>query len=167
MKKLLALLLSVAIIVMCVLAFASCSAKPELNLDDAKDNLEDEDYSVFYEDDEDNLEVNIKERLSASNEDDSLTIIVYADLKSAKLAEKSFNLSSEAQLKNLKLQLETLEHELNAYEDELDSDEIDEYEDEIKEIKKEIEDFGTDRIFGRSGKTVWYGTENAIKDSKG
>jgi hypothetical protein len=37
----------------------------------------------------------------------------------------------------------------------------------IEECKEEIDDIKKEYVIGKSGKTVWYGTADAIKDSKG
>ena len=52
------------------------------------------------------------------------------------------------------------------YEDELKSDEIDEIEDEIKELEEELEDYEEKYVYGIKGKIVWYGTADAVEDSK-
>ena len=67
----------------------------------------------------------------------------------------------------MELYIESLEHQLKKYEDDLDSDEINEIEDEIKELNKALEKVEDEYVIGRSGKTVWAGTKDAIEDSKG
>ena len=42
-----------------------------------------------------------------------------------------------------------------------------ELEKQIKELKNELEKMEEEYTFGKSGKTVWYGTVDAAKDSKG
>ena len=103
----------------------------------------------------------------AYDDDNSLSIVRYADAKSAKLAYQEIKLKYDYQIDSLKLEIKSLEHQLKKYEDDLDSDEIDEIEDEIKELKEELEEMKEDFVIGRSGKVVWYGTADAIKDSKG
>lgn len=172
MKKIIISLLVVCMLASCIVVFASCnkasSVKPELDLEEAKDALEDEDYMVQYSDDEDDLGVGVKESLAAYNEDDDgLYIIVYADSKLANLAYEEVKAEYDVEVESIKREIKQLEHILDKYEDDLDSDEVDEYEDKIKELKKELEEMEEDYTFGKSGKTVWYGTVDAAKDSKG
>ena len=164
MKKLLAL----ALIIVSIFSFASCSlfaAKPEFDLDDAKDALEDADYTVIYEDDLDTP--GIKEYLRAyDSKDNSLTIIVFEDAKLANLAYQQQKLEFEYDKDELELEIKANEHRLDKYEDDLDSADIDSIEDDIKDMNKELKEM-KDYVIGKSGKTIWYGTKDAIKDSKG
>ena len=166
MKK--AILIALLILSM-VFGFVSCAAKPELDISDAKKNLKREDYVVEAEDDDDNLEVGVVEELVAYSEDgeDYIVIIQYDSIKLAKMNYKLLKQEFDSQIKALKLEIKQIEYVLKKYDKELDSDEIDEYKDEIKELKNEIEEMQEEGAFGRSGKTVWVGTSNAIKDSKG
>jgi len=170
MKKILTVLLAMAMLLGCVAMFASCGnqgPKPKLNLEDAADALEDEDYSVHYEDDEDNLGAGVVESLSAYKDDDGLYITKYASSATAKLYFEKFKFQYEMQIKSIKLQIKEKEHLLKKYEDDLDNDDIDDLEDDIKDLEKELEELEDEACFGRSGKYVWYGTKDAIKDSKG
>ena len=174
MKKIIVTLLAAAMLISCVFVLASCGGnvgeKPELNLEDAAENLEDNDYMVNYSDDEDELPVNVAESLVAYDDDEMLTITVYKDSKSADIAFDLIKLQIENEKKAAELEIKELEHLLKKYEDEiadLDEDMIDEYEDEIKELEKELEEFDEKYCYGKSGKTVWYGTNKAAEDSKG
>ena len=166
MKKLLALLL----VIVSIFSLASCSllaAKPELDLEDAKDNLEDAKYTVYLEDDVD--EPGIKEYLRAYDEDGEnyIYIVVFEDTKLANLMYKQQQLELKSEKENLKIEIQAQEHRLDKYDDDLDSDEIDEIEDDIKDMEKELEELKKEYVIGKSGKTVWYGTKDAIEDSKG
>ena len=165
MKKLLTLALALAMIFSCLFVFASCDEpKPELDLEDAVDNLENEDYEVTYDDDVD--DVGIDERLSASNDDDEhIMIIVFQDSKLAKMYYEELKASVEYEKESLERELEMYEHMLKKYEDDLSNSEIDEMEDDIKALKKDIKTYNH-YVIGRSGKTVWVGTEDAIEDSQ-
>ena len=60
MKKLLTMMLALAMLLGCVASFASCgllNPKPKLDLEKAADALEDEDYNVSYEEDFDDWTV--------------------------------------------------------------------------------------------------------------
>lgn len=171
MKKTLFRIFALVITICTLFSLASCFApKPELDLETAKENLEDADYSVTYTDDEDKLSVNVVERLTASEKDDSdnyLSVTVYADAKSAKIAYQEMKDYLDYSMAQQKLAIKEIENLLKNYEDDLESDEIDEYEDELKELKKELEEMKDEYVIGKSGKTVWYGTKEAIEKSKG
>ena len=148
------------------MVFTSCAPSPELDLRDAQDNLEDNDYFVTINDNEAYLELNQEQMLYAYHGDDSITIIEYKDAKSARLAYEAIKLEYDNGIKEIKLEIKCLEHLLAKYEKELNSDEIDDLEDEIKELNKDLEDAKEERVFGRFGKFVWMGTADAVKDSK-
>ena len=163
MKKFLAAILMLIM----VLSMVSCVARPEMDLEEAKDNLEDEDYRVSYTDDEDDLDAGYEEMLMASKDDDYLYVVKFGDVKSAKLAYEELKLEREAEIDETKLEIKKIEHLLKKYERDLDSDEIDEYEDELKELEDKLDDMKKEFVYGRSGKVVWYGTADAIDASKG
>lgn len=148
------------------MVFTGCASKPELDLRDAQDNLEDNDYLVTLRDSEEDLDLNEEQILYAYHKDDSITIIEYKDTKSARLAYEAIKLEYETEIEVIELEIKSLEHLLSKYEKELNSDEIDNLEDEIKELNKELEDAKEEYVFGRSGKFVWMGTADAVKDSK-
>ncbi len=171
MKKTFLKLIALAVLLCTVFSITSCglfTAKPELDLKDAAKALEDEDYSVYHYDDEDDLSVGVAERLSARSDDgdDYLYITVYETTKMAKLAYEELELENEAEIEYIKLEIKTLEYTLKKFEKDLTSDEIDEIEDEIKELEKYLEEMKDEYCFGRKGKAVWEGTKDAIKDSK-
>lgn len=168
MKRKLAALLALVMLVGCVAVFASCAAKPQLDLEKAKDALEDADYTVYYSDESSDSTPYIEATLRASDDDDEqITIILFADAKTAKLYYEDLKLKHDMEIDELKLQIKTYKHILKKYEGELKSDDITELEDEIKDLEKELEEMKEEQVFGISGKVVWSGTEKAIKDSKG
>ena len=163
MKKFLALLL----VLVMTFALASCSlfSKPELDLDDAQDNLEDEDYSVYYEDDEDNLQAGMVEMFSAYDDDDnSLYVVVFDSAKLAKIYYKAAKLELDAEIKATKIEIQEIEYLLENYKKDLDDPSS--YKDQLKDLEDELEEL-EEMVIGRSGKTVWYGTKDAIDASKG
>ena len=170
MKKILTMMLALAMLLGCVASFASCglfNPKPKLNLEKAADALEDEDYMVSYSDEVEDDTPYIKERLYAVNGDDSITMIKFADAKSAKLYYKEVKLANKQEIEEYELRLKFMKNILKKYEDDMSSAEIDDLEDEIKDIEDEIEDLEeASKYFGRSGKIVWVGTKGAIKDAK-
>lgn len=166
MKKLIKSLFTLVLCFTCVLALTSCS-KPELDFDDAKDNLESADYVVTLREDDDDLEPNVETRLSAFGDDDEfLYIIEFKDLNSARIYYKTLKFELKSEKKSIKLEIKELEHLLKKYEDDLSSDEIDDIEDEIKDLEKELEEMNEDYVMGMWGKVVWYGTAEAVDDSK-
>ena len=144
------------------------SSKPNIDdLEAAKANLEDADYSATYTDDEDYLGVGEVERLTASDDDDNiLYVVVYASNKLANLTYEELKANLEAEKESTKREIERIKHILKKFDDELKSAEIDKYEDELKDLEEELEEY-KNFVIGKSGKTVWYGTKDAIKDSKG
>ncbi len=165
MKKLLVVLLALTMLVG-TLALTSCGARPELDLDDAEDALEDADYYVDVDDDFDDPSIDEKLTAYSDDHDDYITITVYKDTKTAKLQYEKLKYESKVEKEYLEMQIEYYEHILDEYEDDLDSDDIDDLEDELKAIKKQLKNFDEENCIGRSGKTVWYGTKKAIEDTK-
>lgn len=167
MKKFLALILAAVMLMGCVLAFASCGAKPKLDIDDAEDNLKDEDYMVTVNDDP--SDPMYKATLNATNGDDYLRIIWFDKASVAKLYYQSLKMEEKQEKEELELEIKTLKKLIKLYDDDYKSSELDMLEDELKDLEKELKDLkkGDDRVYGRSGKVVWVGTKTAIKDSKG
>lgn len=181
MKKTLRSIIALMILLCTVFAISSCVAQPPKDLEKAADNLEDADYNVSYSDDEDELSVGIVERLYASDEDNFLMVIVFDNAKTAKLYYNNTKLSLNQQIEEIKSEIEYnksqikyYEHILKQYDDDLSNSEadryeeyIDEYEEEIEDMMEELEELKKEYVLGISGKTVWYGTKQAIKDAKG
>lgn len=168
MKKILISLLMALMLCSLAVFGVACSTnlgpKPELDIDDAQEALEDEDYYVNVS--EKYLDPEYEAILSASKDDDSLTIIWFNDKDTAKIYFDSIKINHENEIKSMELQMKMIENKLDKYEDDLDSDEIDDLEDELKELKKELKDYKEDYAYGIDGKVVWYGTADAVKDSK-
>lgn len=173
MKKFITLFTVAALLLCCMACFASCSGgnigtTPELDFDDAQEALEDEGYTVSVS--KDNDEGPAEKTLYAHKYDDgdstSLTIMECKDSTLAKLAFEALKLEYEARIKKYENQIKLLERLVDKYEDDYDSDEIDEMEDEIKDLKKSLKKFKEDYTFGIKGKIVWYGDNEAAKDSK-
>ena len=165
------------------LTLASCGATPKLNLEKAADNLERRDYWVSYEDDfdeDDYDEMMIKEALSAYDGDEEVTIMKFRDVRTAKLYVKSMKLQRQYEIDEVKYEIKLLQLEKKAlintmlrYAFKLEGDDfediiedIKDIQDEIKECREEIKDIKKEYSCGRMGKTVWAGTEGAIKDTK-
>ena len=168
MKKILSTLLALVMLVTCFMALSACAPRPYLkDLEEAAENLEDADYFATYTDDEDYLGVGEVERLTASDDDDNmLYVVVYASNKLANLSYEELKASLEAEKESTKREIERIKHILKKFDDELESAEIEKYEDDLEELEEELEEY-KNFVIGKSGKTVWYGTKDAIKDSKG
>ncbi len=152
---------------MCLFAVVGCSG-PKLDFDKAEDNLKDEDYMVTVSEKySGQFGEAVEEYLYAFNEDgDNLTIIKFEKVGAAKKYYKSLKMSYDHEVEEIKLQIEMCKYYIKNFEDDLSSDEIDMYEDEIKDLKEELEDMKKETAFGRSGKYVWFGDKDAIKDTK-
>ncbi len=169
MKKVLSLFLAFVMLTGCVFAFSSCFNRPELDIDDAEDALEDEDYIVSIDDDPSDPMYKQTLRASDAEGEEYLYIIWFDSAAVAKLYYKNLKLEREQEIESLKLEIKTLKKVIKLYDDEYKSEELDELEDELKELEKELKDLkkNKDEVFGRSGKVVWRGTPKAIKESKG
>lgn len=180
MKKLWAKLLSGVLAVMCLFAVAGCSS-PKLNFDKAEDNLKDEDYEVICTDEEEKMgsalryidlpsqaAPAVEEVLAAYSEDgdDMLIIIKFEKTKAAKMVYKHLRAEMRYEIQSAKDQIEMYEWFVKKYDDDLSSQEIDYMEDAIKDMKDELKDMKKETSLGRSGKYVWIGTKDAVKDSK-
>lgn len=143
--------------------------KPNFDLEEAADNLEDEDYVANFEDDEDELDVGIVEELTAYSDGDFLYVKVFATKKLADIYYEDLQLGVEREKEDLKRKIEYYKYMIKKFEDELDDrDELDSYEEKLEDLEDELEDLkDSDVVIGQSGKKVWYGTKDAIEDSKG
>ena len=165
MKRFLTLALAVLMLVSSLVVLSSCAAKPKLNLEKAEEALKDEDYYVSFSDDVD--ETSIEQYLRAIKDGDSLVVIKFEKASTAKLAYQEKKLEMDYKIDSLELEIKSVKHILAKYEKDLKSDEIKGYEDDLKDLEKELEEYKEEYVIGRSGKYVWYGTVDAIKDSKG
>ena len=158
------------LVVLCLFMFlfvlSSCNEKPKLDFNKAKENLEDEGYLITYVDNSEFLEVNEKQSLHGYGDQEFIYIIEFRDLKSARLFLKYLEAEFDKTTESLKAELKMYKHTLNKYDKELTSEEMDDLKEEIRELEEELEEYEEDYKCGRSGKIVWYGTEDAIEDTK-
>ncbi len=166
MKKNLLKVFFVSCLMVLTFTLASCGATPKFDLEKAAENLERRDYRVYYEDDYDEDEPYYKESLYASKSGESVSIMKFNDLRTAKLYYKALKLEHESGIKELKLQIRALQWEKLRYAGKLDSDQKEDLQEEIDELKDELEEAKKEVSYGRIGNIVWYGTEEAIKDTK-
>ena len=149
---------------------------PELDLEEAKENLEDNDYYVHlitteeYEYAFTGNSANIEQMLEAysndDDEDDVLVITEFKDSKSALLALRLYKIERDSEIKTLKAEIKSIEHLLEEYEDDMDDNYVEKLEDDIKELKKELRKLQDDYVYGIDGNYVWYGTIDAVEDTK-
>ncbi len=149
------------------LTLCSCVAKPKLNLEDAADNLKDENYTVYYVEDAEDNNPRYQETLNAYKGDEGISIIKFTDSKTANLYYENLKLEYDYKIDSLRLQIETLKHQIKKYEDDLSKEEIKSLEKTLENCEESLEKYKEDYCFGKSGKTVWYGTKDAAKDSRG
>ncbi len=193
MKKRTITFLMTMLLIISVFNFASCSARPELDLEESKENLEDFGYTVRYlskyqlsqngiygaenaiianEKGDfavigDILSVNDIQRLSSL----SLAVINFKEERYAKIYYDYIKSVYDSSLSLLKSSLEFVkaairEHLYQNTQLEKNEDSIDEIEDSIDEIEDLIEKMQK-YVIGKSGKTVWFGDKQAIEDTKG
>ena len=178
MKKMTLKLTALAILVCNLFLLSSCGLfvkKPNFDLADAEDNLKDEDYSVVYLDDEDSLGIGIVEMLRASKDDDMVYVCVYEKQKLADLAYEEYKLQYEAEVDSYELQIKEYKYMIKAYADELEDKDgsgdydnmLEQYEEKLEDLEEELEELKENYVFGKKGKTVWYGTKDAIDATKG
>ena len=164
MKRFFKSLVAILIILSTLLAITSC-ARPTMDLEDAEEALKDEGYSVSYNDDPSDHDK--AEYLRASKDDDYIQVYVFETVKAANLYYESLKMSREFEIDSLKHQIKTIKYKLRAFEDDMKSEEIDALEDQLKELEKDLKEMKEDVVIGKWGKTVWVGTKDALKDSKG
>ena len=150
-----------------VLTLSSCTGfrqeKPNLDLEEAAEALEDAGYYVIY-DDEESYEIGYAEYLEAYDDDEKIVICECLDVKIAKIFYNFFKTQYDAEIKALKVRIEAMEYMLEEYKSDMDSDEKSELKDDIKDYKEELEILESISI-GRKGKFVWIATPEAIEDS--
>ena len=159
MKKVILSLLGIFIVVTNSLFFSACrDIKPKLDKKEAMRNLEREDYQTEDVEAEGYLECIVEKAFIATNGEDW---IIFMEFDCAKSAKKYFK-QKECVYKEEECYLELLQYAIDEYksnilEENLDyvREEIDTYEDKYKDL-----------VRGYSGKYVWFGTENAIEDTK-
>ena len=164
MKKIISAIIAAVIAFSSLVILSSCGAKPELDLDDAKKNLETKGYTVFhYEEDEDTAP-GVREHIDAYKDGNRLSISKFSNEKLAKLYYKSLKASFDSRGEELKTELKYYKHLLKK--ETLASAEEDMVKEKIKSLESELDNY-KDLAIGRDGKIVWEGTKTAIKASKG
>ena len=165
MRKFLSLSLALLLLLGGVLMLGSCGEKdpiPELDFDEAVENLEEEGYYVWRDDEYAEEE----ESFYAYLKDDYISVTEYKSEEIAKLAYKNLKQEKKEMISHLKDQIDILEDLYDELKDSLSGDDLDELKDEIRYCEKQLEKYTEDYVIGRDGKIVWYGTRRAIKDSQ-
>ncbi len=164
MKKILAALLALMMVVASVATLASCGKAVPADYEDAKEALEDAEYVVMATDEEDYLSTGMKAQISArdvtEDKDDReafIYIYYFENDDMAKLYEKQAKQNLEQMIDDAELDIEFYELMLEKYADDLEEEEKEEFEEELEEAKEELEAYKNDYVVGRKGTTVWYG----------
>lgn len=179
MKKTIRNLFTVICLLVILFTLTSCAfmgETPELDLEEAKENLEDNDYYVHlitteeyeyaFTGDSANIEQMLEAYSNDDDEDDVLVITEFKDSKSALLALRLYKIERDSEIKTLKAEIKSIEHLLEEYEDDMDDNYVEKLEDDIKELKKELRKLQDDYVYGIDGNYVWYGTIDAVEDTK-
>ena len=179
MKKFIAILLVVLMTVSCAVVLSSCDMNskkdkddekpsktptPELDIDEAKENLKDAGYEVGIDYDS-NLPDGCYEGLWGENDEDEWIYIYYfEDEDYASDYYDKFIEEHEHCIEELKEEIEDIKLELK--DDSLDNDEKKELEGSLEWYEEYLEMY-QNTIIGKKDARVWAGTKQAIKDSKG
>ncbi len=150
----------------------SKAPKPELDLSDAQDNLEDEGYEVQYITDLEEMGnsemVGITSLLFANDGDEGLNIYVCDTEEMAKYVFEQYRLMVKKQAIDMKYNIEIGKHLKENNKKEFTDSEYEALKDSIDSYEEQYERFEDDEyVVGRSGKKVWFGTKTAIDASKG
>ena len=152
------------LLTICVLVLSSC-ASPELDFDDAKVTLEEKGYTVLHT--KNPLTEGMVASFTASNDDDEY--LYMAEYESSALASVQYDkvkLQYETEEKETQLEIDELEAFYDLYKDQMSDEKKQAHKDDIAELEKSIDDLNDNFTFGRSGCIIWYGTVQAVKDSK-
>lgn len=176
MKKFLAKLCTGLLALVCLLSISACA--PKLNIDKAEENLKDAGYTVMVADSDaelktvvsylglpSNASISVEEALIAKEDENYLYMMKVEKSSLAKVYYNMVKASFDAEIEEMKNEIKLYEKFLKLYDDELTSAEIDAIEDAIKEMKEELKEAKAIEI-GRSGKWLWVGNKDGVKDSK-
>ena len=172
MKKILAALLALMMVVACVATLASCGKAVPADYEDAKKALEDAEYQVMASDEEEYQKPGVKAYIRAykavdpEDEDsdiDSVYIYYCENADMAKQLYKKFNLQLEQAIDTMELEIAEAELILEKYADDLEDEAKTELEEELEEMKEELDSYKNDYVVGKKGTTVWYGTKAAAE----
>lgn len=183
MKKILTLIFSSMLVLSLMMALSSCKnpfkkeeeiPTPELDLDDAFDNLEDEGYDVYLYDEKEDTDPGEEECLYAYDYDHSeyyLKIVEYEDEELANLNYERYKqlladriTYMEKEIAALKYMLENVV-ESDKYAEYYDEEEIEDLEEWIDEMEEDLEAYKK-YVVGIDGCYVWFGHPEMIEDSK-
>lgn len=176
MKKFWAKLCTGLLAIVCLFSVSACA--PKLNIDKAEKNLKDAGYTVLVADSDaelktvvsylglpTNASISIEEALIAKEDENYLYMMKVEKSSLAKVYYNMVKDSFDAEIEEQKNEIKLYEKFLKLYKGELSSTEINYIEDAIKEMKKDLEESKEIQI-GRSGKWLWVGNKQGIKDSK-
>ena len=175
MKKILAALLALMMVVACVATLASCGKAVPADYEDAKKALEDAEYMVsgYDKDAEVKSRPGVEAYISAykaiegeGDEDDTYVgvYVFYCENSDmAKIIYKEYKLQLEQYVEELELDIEKYELILEKYADDFTDEQKEDYEDKLEDMKKELETYKDDYVVGKKGTIVWYGNKEAVE----
>lgn len=160
MKRILSFILVVVTMIVACSSLVACGGRPKFNFDVAEKNLKENGYTINHSTEKKdffrlgNIGYAIEEYLSAKKGGDSIVIIKFKTVKDARLyyALKKEEIAKGESEYRLNKRL------LRKYGDEMSRE-------KRNSLERYINDFD-ERVWGRSGKYVWYGTKDAAKDTK-
>ena len=160
MKKMLSIFLVLVTMMAMSVSLVACGfKKPNLDFEDAAKNLERKGYNVVLIDGDEYGSYTgyaIKNYISASEEDGENYIYIYEfkTVKAAKLYYEDVKIYYGTGSSEYKFYKKLLKE----FGDDMDRDDRKDVEDYLEEMEEEV--------CGRSGKYVWYGTKDALEDTK-
>ena len=161
MKRIVVALLAIV----SVLMLASCTAKPELDLEDAEKNLKKEEYTVFLVE---KSELAYQRRsLSATGKNgDTLIVIEFDKEETAKLYCSKEKTERDNDIAQMKAEIKYYKHLLKEYDGELGELTTKAYEEKVKTLENDVKTLKNEKVIGRSGAYVWVGSKSALRASK-
>lgn len=184
MKRILSLILALAMALSCAFALTSCQDDtPELDLEYATENLEKAGYTVRLIRGQSELKsydfIGCVKAICVNNDSKALSnvfnspvyryCLVVAEFESSETAElyvEKYSLMVEQDRIEAENEIDYYENLLDKYKKYLDSDELEEYNEVIKEGKRALLELD-DIVVGRSGSTAWFGSRTAVELSRG
>lgn len=186
MKKVISFLLILLMVISCAVAISSCDKKsskdkdvkktektptPELDFEVAEENLREAGYGVYYYGPENNF-MGASEGLYAVQEqnpsddtyfNDHLYIFVFESNDIASHCYDEFKYDIDDEIAELKEEIAEYKEDLK--DDGIDSEDKLYLQKEIALLEEELEMY-ENYVVGKKDNCVWYGTKQAIKDSK-
>ena len=160
MKRIVVALLAIV----SVLMLASCTVKPELDLEDAEKNLKKDGYTVYLV--EKSEQAHQRRSLSATKDDSALVVIEFDKEETAKLYCSMVKSERDNDIAQMKAEIKYYKHLLKEYKEDLGELTTKAYEEKVKTLENDVKTLKNDKVVGRSGAYVWVGSKSALRASK-